>query len=69
MKNDILGWCYLIFFIDFGQRQWVHIEDIRLIPEQLKMIDELAHKCMLQGKCKVHFTLNVRLLCKILQIV
>ena len=49
MKNDILGWCYLIFFIDFGQRQWVHIEDIRLIPEQLKMIDELAHKCMLQG--------------------
>ena len=50
MKNDILGWCYLIFFIDFGQRQWVHIEDIRLIPEQLRMIDELAHKCMLQGK-------------------
>lgn len=49
MKNDILGWCYLIFFIDVGQRQWVHIEDIRLIPEQLRMIDELAHKCMLQG--------------------
>ena len=56
IKDEFLGWHYLIVFIDFGQQQWVHIEDIRLIPEQLRKIDELAYKCMLEGIYPRHYT-------------
>ena len=51
MRNDVLGWFYLIFFYDFGQEQWVHIEDIRLMPEKVQKFDGLAYKCTLKGQC------------------
>lgn len=39
----------MIFFYDVGQEQWVHVDDIRLMPEKVGKFDGLAYKCMLKG--------------------
>lgn len=47
--EEILGWHYFINFIDYGHSDWIRIDEIFLMPEQLMLLDGLAYKCNLSG--------------------
>jgi hypothetical protein len=47
LDDPNLGLNYKISFIDIGHDQWVHFDDIFLMPKEMKCVQPLAIKCCL----------------------
>lgn len=50
MKFDFdISWHYYVHFLDYGFSQWVHVDDIYLMPTGLGNLSPLSFKCQLDG--------------------
>ena len=52
LKQNIINYNLFVtkvFFIDHGHIEWVHWEDLRVMPTELKLFDPIAIKCKLEG--------------------
>lgn len=48
-EDQVLGLHFKVQYVDVGHEQWVHLDDLRLVPSSLKSIPPLAEQCTLYG--------------------